>query len=84
MYYRGIWTGASLSDKDEKVSSADRSWQIEYGGATAHLAECSSCSEEVALLAESMLYATANLHAAFWGFHLKEDGNWQKASSDFE
>lgn len=49
-----------------------------------HISQCSSCSEEVALLAESMLYATANLHAAFWGFHLKEDGNWQKASSDFE
>lgn len=54
------------------------------------ISECSSCSEEVTLLAESVLHAIVlllglvNLHAAFWGFHLKEDGIWQKASSDFE
>lgn len=34
MYFRRIWTGASLSDEDEEVSSAETT---EYRDATVHL-----------------------------------------------
>lgn len=86
MYFRGIWTGASLSEKMRRCHLLRKlSTEVPLC-----ISECSSYSEEVALLAGSVLRAIVlllelvNLHAAFWGFHLKEDGNWQKASSDFE